>query len=218
MLPQVLGQRTPYLRQVISSGFMLRAGRDENRTKLQANPHVHQQHIVLAMLKQYAAGERVDLLDDYDFQARTITETELSLFSTKGTLHHLGEVKKCLLVEQLVNLHAHVLTSTSAFLHTPSRATSSDWPLWVDRQLPTFWTVIEPQTLTAELPLAGIKSKTVEWVEKPHLQVVFCWGKSLPVTTNIADIWGKEKRKEYSVMINFWTTKSTIQTDLTRSK
>ena len=28
-----------------------------------------------SLLKQYAAGERVDLLDDYDFPARTITET-----------------------------------------------------------------------------------------------------------------------------------------------
>ena len=27
------------------------------------------------LLKQYVAGERVDLLDDYDFPARTITET-----------------------------------------------------------------------------------------------------------------------------------------------
>ena len=29
-----------------------------------------------SLLKQHAAGERVDLLDDYDFPARTITETE----------------------------------------------------------------------------------------------------------------------------------------------
>ena len=28
-----------------------------------------------SLLKQYVAGERVDLLDDYDFPARTITET-----------------------------------------------------------------------------------------------------------------------------------------------
>ena len=28
-----------------------------------------------SLLKQHAAGERVDLLDDYDFPARTITET-----------------------------------------------------------------------------------------------------------------------------------------------
>ena len=69
----------------------------------QANPHVHQQHNVWAttfrsglpqplsslfdlikagatqtktsLLKQYVAGERVDLLDDYDFPARTITES-----------------------------------------------------------------------------------------------------------------------------------------------
>ena len=27
-----------------------------------------------SLLKQHAAGERVDLLDDYDFPARTITE------------------------------------------------------------------------------------------------------------------------------------------------
>ena len=68
----------------------------KNTPNHQANPHVHQQHIVLAttfrsglpylikagatqtetsLLKQYAAGERVDLLDDYDFPARTITET-----------------------------------------------------------------------------------------------------------------------------------------------
>ena len=30
-----------------------------------------------SLLKQYVAGERVDLLDDYDFPARTITETIL---------------------------------------------------------------------------------------------------------------------------------------------
>ena len=70
----------------------------------QANPHVHQQHIVQAttfrsglpqpfdlikagatqtetsLLQQYAVGERVDLLDDYDFPARTITETTCFLF------------------------------------------------------------------------------------------------------------------------------------------
>ena len=28
-----------------------------------------------SLLKQYVAGECVDLLDDYDFPARTITET-----------------------------------------------------------------------------------------------------------------------------------------------
>ena len=27
-----------------------------------------------SLLKQFVAGERVDLLDDYDFPARTITE------------------------------------------------------------------------------------------------------------------------------------------------
>ena len=32
-----------------------------------------------SLLKQHAAGERVDLLDDYDFPARTITETESRL-------------------------------------------------------------------------------------------------------------------------------------------
>ena len=75
----------------------------ENKMNHQANPHVHQQHVVLAatfrsglpqplssqifdlikagatqtetsLQKQHAAGERVDLLDDYDFPARTITE------------------------------------------------------------------------------------------------------------------------------------------------
>ena len=30
---------------------------------------------LLISIKQYAAGERVDLLDDHDFPARTITET-----------------------------------------------------------------------------------------------------------------------------------------------
>ena len=29
-----------------------------------------------SLLKQYVAGEPVDLLDDYDFPARTITETD----------------------------------------------------------------------------------------------------------------------------------------------
>ena len=80
---------------------------------LQANPHVHEQHVVLAttfrsglpqplssqiarrererkfrsgatqtetsLLKQHAAGERVDLLDDYDFAERTITESDALL-------------------------------------------------------------------------------------------------------------------------------------------
>ena len=111
MLPQVLGSADTLSSPGHKFWLMLRAGRDENRTKLQANPHVHQQHIVLAMLKQYAAGERVDLLDDYDFQARTITETELSLFSTKGTLYIiLGEEKKCLLVEQLVYLRMRMFS------------------------------------------------------------------------------------------------------------
>ena len=33
----------------------------------QANPHVHQQHIVseTSLLTQYVAGERVDLLEDF---------------------------------------------------------------------------------------------------------------------------------------------------------
>ena len=78
----------------------------------QANPRVHQQHVVLAttfrsglpqplssqiksfdlikagatqsetsLLKQHVAGERVDLLDDYDFPARTIIETRRFSFS-----------------------------------------------------------------------------------------------------------------------------------------
>ena len=53
----------------------------------QADPHVHQQHesfdlikagatqTKTSLIKQHAAGERVDFLDDYDFPARTITET-----------------------------------------------------------------------------------------------------------------------------------------------
>ena len=42
-----------------------------------------------SLLKQYVAGERVDLLDDYDFPARTITETESSIllfFGKKVTM------------------------------------------------------------------------------------------------------------------------------------
>ena len=38
---------------------------------IKSNPHVHQTET--SLLKQHAAGERVDLLDDYDFPARTIT-------------------------------------------------------------------------------------------------------------------------------------------------
>ena len=37
----------------------------------------------ILLLKQYVAGERVDLLGDYDFLARTITEKTV-LFSTRG--------------------------------------------------------------------------------------------------------------------------------------
>ena len=33
-----------------------------------------------SLLKQYAAGERVDLLDDYDFPVRTITERKKFFF------------------------------------------------------------------------------------------------------------------------------------------
>ena len=36
------------------------------------------------MLKRFAAGERVDLLDDYDFAARTIPETTKKLCERKG--------------------------------------------------------------------------------------------------------------------------------------
>ena len=44
-----------------SNGFdLIKAGATQTETSL---------------LKQYVAGERVDLLDDYDFPARTITET-----------------------------------------------------------------------------------------------------------------------------------------------
>ena len=65
----------------------------------QANPHRHQQHIaidwattfrsglpqplswkVTSLLYQYVAGECVDLLDDYDFSARAITETGHTIF------------------------------------------------------------------------------------------------------------------------------------------
>ena len=80
----------------------------------QANPHVHQQHVVLAttfrsrlpqplsshlikagatrtetpLPKQHAAGERVDLLDDYDFPARAITENRLLFFVSLSILFH----------------------------------------------------------------------------------------------------------------------------------
>ena len=38
------------------------------------------EQLVLLLFKQCAAGERLDLLDNYDFPARTITETENFLF------------------------------------------------------------------------------------------------------------------------------------------
>ena len=33
-----------------------------------------------SLLKLYVAGECVDLLDDYDFPARTITEADINMF------------------------------------------------------------------------------------------------------------------------------------------
>ena len=37
-----------------------------------------------SLLKQYVAGERVDLLGDYDFPARTITETQSYMMSVSS--------------------------------------------------------------------------------------------------------------------------------------
>ena len=73
----------------------------------QANPHIHQQHIVWAttfrsglpqplssqgwatqtetsLLKQYVAGECVDWLDDYDFPARPSPKLSWNVMSTSG--------------------------------------------------------------------------------------------------------------------------------------
>ena len=40
-----------------------------------------------SFLKQYAAGERVDLLDDYDFPARTITEASIEVWTPLRKAH-----------------------------------------------------------------------------------------------------------------------------------
>ena len=63
--------------------FMLRHVKVHNCNH-QANPHVPPttyclyclSNDVSSLLKQYVAGERVDLLDDYDFPARTITDAQ----------------------------------------------------------------------------------------------------------------------------------------------
>ena len=51
-----------------------------------------------SLLKQYAAGERVDLLDDYDFTARTITDRDLFII----LLMYVDMCRSCFVLSDIV--------------------------------------------------------------------------------------------------------------------
>ena len=133
----------------------------------QANPHVHQQHGVLATTFRSGSPqplssqmvdlvERVDLLDDYDFPARTITETKF--VGNKTAIYSRNRSSLCLLFVKPARLFVSFLR-LSDLSHRQEQGGS----------MPSTQTVAPSPGATAETAVRRCESSTKEPIATNHL-------------------------------------------------